>query len=75
MTPRKAVYPRDIYGLRSDNHSTKQGWIALDGGEVTICAQRPGELPRGSTGTVSLSRRDFNALVDWYNRPQKLRRK
>lgn len=71
MTPRKAVKYKDICALSTDNTATSEGWIIIDGGVVTLRNQRPGE---SSTGSVTFSRRAFNALIDWYARPQGVRK-
>lgn len=72
MTPRQAVRHKDICRLRTDNADTSEGWIIIEDGDVTLCTQRNCE---NSTGKVTFSRRAFNALIDWYNRPQKLQKK
>lgn len=69
MTPREANTHKAIHQLRSDNTDTSEGWIIIRPGEVTLCTQRTFENP---TGKVTFSRRQFNALIDWYNRPQKV---
>lgn len=72
MTPRQAKTFKQICQLQTDNKDTKEGWIIIDGGNVSLCNQRRGE---SATGDVKFSRRAFNALIDWYNRDQrKLRR-
>ena len=70
MTPRRAVKLDDICKLQTDHHDTCDAWIIIDGPQVTISKQRNGE-PR--TASVTLSRRSFNVLIDWYNRDQKVR--
>lgn len=58
--------------LRMDNLNVDDSWILVDvaSARVTICNQRPGEL---FTGQVHLTRKQFNKMIDWYNRPQKMR--
>ena len=68
MTPRQAVTFKDICKLQSDNRDTAEGWIIIDGCQVTLCNRKRGEL---STGQVTFSRRAFHALIDWYLRDQK----
>ena len=65
--PRTETTHRQICQLQSDNHTTKEGWILLDGAHVVLAQQRHGEAP---TGSVYFSRRAFHALIDWYNRDQ-----
>jgi len=69
MSPREAKTHSQICRLRSDNADTAEGWIIIEQGDVTLCTQKNGQ---DATGKVVFSRRAFNALIDWYNRPQKL---
>jgi len=69
MAPCEAGSLEDVCRLETDNHSVKRGWIMFDGGEVSLVNQISGE---DSTGTVTFSRREFEALVRWWQRPQKL---
>ena len=63
---------QDLTRLGCDNFDTASGWIMLDGNdEVIVTQQREGEA---AVGSVRLSRREFNRLVAWYQRPQRLRR-
>ena len=68
---RKATEQQSLR-LRRDNLSADDSWILVDvaSDRVTICNQRPGESP---TGQVNLTRKQFNKLIDWYNRSQKVR--
>ena len=75
--PKESMKPRDaktfsqMCRLQSDNKSVKRGWILLDARSVILTNQMSGEA---STGRVKFTRREFDALIDWYNRDQKLRR-
>lgn len=72
MAPREARTFNDVCRLQTDNHSVGRGWIMWDGGEVSLVNQINGE---SSTGTVTFSRREFDALVRWWGRQQKIRAK
>lgn len=69
---RKAT-ERQSLRIRRDNLSTQDAWILVDvaSDRVTLCNQKPGE---SATGEVHFSRKDFNKFVDWYTRPQKMRK-
>lgn len=67
LSPRKAIKLKDVITLKSDNRSVKDGWILIDGDRVVIYNQRLGEEP---TGKVGFNRKQFNALIDWYNTEQ-----
>lgn len=67
MTPHEARGFEEICSLQSDNYGGSEGWIMIDGNQVVLCQQRPGE---NSTGTVHLSRGAFMRMVNWYLRPQ-----
>ena len=67
MKPRDAKTERQELSLHSENHGVAEGWILIDGPKVHLHAQKEGEA---STGSITMSRRGFNALIDWYNREQ-----
>lgn len=71
LSPRKARTFNQICSLNRDNLSSKHGWIVVDDeGSVTIAEQANGCEAKG---IVRLPRREFNRLVDWYNKEQELR--
>lgn len=72
MTPREAKTLDQICKLQTDGKDTKEAWLIVDEGEVTICTQRNGEE---ATGKVRLSRRTFEALIRWYDKDQKERKR
>jgi hypothetical protein len=72
LSPRNAKTFKQLCSLRTDNTQSKTSWILLDVGTVHIHNQKNGE---NSTGEVTLTRREFNQFVDWYNGQQKVRRK
>jgi len=57
----------ELCELRRDHFSTKHYWISADETTVSIYAQTSGEEPRES---VTVPRRQFNALIDFYQREQ-----
>jgi len=64
LSPREAKTDAQFDKLGRDNIDTKDAWILVDAENVHICNQRDGE---SSTGEVSLSRKDFEKFIDWYN--------
>lgn len=72
MKPRHATKDNEIARLQTDNHSTKTAWILIGEQTVTLTRQKNGEP---DTGSVTLTRRDFHALIDWYQRGQNKMRK
>lgn len=68
MSPHEARTNDEICSLQSDNYSTAEGWLMIDGNRVTICQQRDGER---AASMASFSRGAFKRMLDWYLRPQK----
>jgi hypothetical protein len=66
LSPRQAKTNAEVCALRRDNLSAGNFWMLVDDGEVTITAQKPGE---SSTAMITMSKRNFNRLIDWYNKP------
>jgi len=62
--PRMARTNRQIRALARDNVSTRDYWILVDEGSVTISKQRSGQT---RTEHVTISRAAFDRFVDWYN--------
>ena len=71
LRPRDAKTFNQQCLLQTDGHGTKDYWILIDCGKVYIHAQRVSE---STTQRIAIRRGDFNRLVDWYNREQKLRK-
>lgn len=67
LSPRNAKTLNEICSLRTDHHDLKHSWILTDGVNVTITKQDVGCL---STESVTLPRREFNLLIDWYVKEQ-----
>lgn len=68
LSPRKATTEKKLCSLKSDGHQTKKYWIQLGTNHVSITAQESGKQPTGKLWEIP--RRDFNALIDWYNKKQ-----
>lgn len=64
LIPRNAKTFSQICKLKYDNVDTKNSWILIDEGVIHIYNQKSGEEP---TGNITLTRREFNRFVDWYN--------
>lgn len=73
----KTLRPRDArtfaqqLRLQRDSKDVPAGWILVDCDRVCLRNQIEGE---GSTGRVEFTHAEFCRLIDWYNRPQKLRK-
>jgi hypothetical protein len=73
LSPRQAKTFDDVCKLNTDNHSLKDYWICLTGNnKINITKQRVGA---SSTESISIDRKSFNHLIDWYLKPQKLKGK
>ena len=68
LSPREARNDQ-FAKLNSDNKSTESYWILINENHVTMTEQTPGEIPKRS---ISFDKKQFNKLIDWYNRGQKL---
>lgn len=69
LSPRKARTFKQMVSLKTDNHHTKESWILLmEGNSICISNQRNGEA---LTASITIQRKDFNRLIDWYNKEQK----
>lgn len=70
LAPIKAKKDIQILRLKTDNYSTDDFWILLNGDTVNIHEQRSGEK---SKQNITIPRKDFDRLVKWYLREQELR--
>lgn len=70
QSPRMTKTFNQIWRLQSDNINSKTSWLLIDEGVVYIHNQVFG---KPSTGSVTLTRREFNRFIDWYNHNQKPR--
>lgn len=69
MRPYDAKSTDDVCDrLRRDHKDVGDFWILTDGYRVTISEQKWGEKPKQS---VTVSRDQFNRLIDWYLKDQK----
>ena len=57
----------ELCALHRDNYSTKHFWISADGHTVSLYEQTSGEAPKAE---INIPRRQFNALIDFYQRDQ-----
>jgi hypothetical protein len=64
QSPRKA---KSLRKMKRSLVETKDFWLLVDGSEVIIVKQRNGER---STATITIPKKDFNRLIDFYNKPQ-----
>ena len=71
LSPRKARSDQFIK-LNSDNMSTENYWILLNEHDITLCEQSLGESPKNQ---IHIKKRQFNKIIDWYNREQKINSK
>lgn len=71
LSPRDARTQEAICRLRTYNRNTDDGWLLIEPDTITIARQSPGKSAESMT---TLPRRDFDALVRWYLRPQAVRR-
>ena len=63
MKPIEARTFNQICSLKRDNMSTKDFWLQLDVGIVTLAKQRNGEPCEAS---MRISRKQFDRIVQWY---------
>ena len=59
----------DLCRITRDNFDAGEFWIITDSVEVTIAHQIAGEEAKAM---VTIPRREFNRLIRWYMRPQKV---
>lgn len=74
MRPRDARTFDDVCRLQADNYPhdpKRKGAILIEGPVVHIY----GELDDGTVKSVTMSRKDFSRIVDWWNRDQIMREK
>lgn len=70
LSPQRANTLDKVCTLNRDNFSRPDYWIITDTDEVTICKQRDGESQEES---VTIPKSEFDKLIRWYTRPQKIR--
>ena len=68
LSPRKARSDQ-LVKLNTDNTQTENYWILLNEGYVTIAEQTVGEPCQND---IQIDKKQFNKIIDWYNREQKL---
>ena len=58
------------HALVSTDYSLNDFRISIDGVSVCLTHQRRGEEPRQR---ITIARQEFNKMIQWYTKPQKLR--
>jgi hypothetical protein len=71
ISPKEAKTFDQICMLQTDGWDTKNSWICLGEETVTICLQKNYQK---ATDSVTLDRKEFERLANWYFRPQRLRK-
>ncbi len=72
MRPRDARSHSQVAKIPRDNVTYAGTWALLNGdgkSTITITRQRRGE---NATESISIPRRDFDRIVDWYMKPVKV---
>lgn len=69
LSPRNANSFDKVCLLNRDNKTVGDCWILTDGSQVSIVQQNLGEAPRQE---ISIPRAQFNRLIAWYLKEQKL---
>jgi len=67
LSPRNAKTENELCSLQSDNKSVKDYWIMIEGAKISIAKQTLGSE---ADWCFSIPKRQFNALIDWYNKEQ-----
>lgn len=70
LSLRNARTTKQLCSLQRDNIDAGDFWIIADEADVTIAAQKTGEHP---TERITIPRRYFNRLIDFYQRGQRVR--
>lgn len=68
LSPRRANTHNKICCLRTDHKSTEDHWILVEENTVSIANQKSCEK---SEGMLTIDKKQFNSIIDWYNRQQK----
>jgi hypothetical protein len=71
MSPKQARTDEQVCSLNRDNQTFGDYWI-IGGGDNVYIACQPEGCPAESN--ISIPRDVFIRMVNWYQRPQKLRR-
>lgn len=69
MSPAEAKCERDLIGLRETCWEGRGHWILVGHDSVCIREQRRGEP---ATGSVTIPRRTWDAMMTWYFKDQAL---
>jgi len=68
ISPRQANTFKNVCLLQSDNKSAGKSDLMVHDDRVSIYPD--GQI---TTGWITISKSEFNRLIDWYNKPQKAR--
>jgi hypothetical protein len=71
LSPKDAKGEKQVCMLQTDHYETKDFWILIDAwnNEVYIHQQKTGEK---SKQDICIPKKDFNRLVEWYLKEQKV---
>lgn len=67
LAPKEARTFGKICSLETDHCDTRNSWMCISEHSVHIYMQKPGHEAKSS---VSISRKDFEKFIDWYNKKQ-----
>ncbi len=62
----------EVCDLQTDNVASASYWMQINGVNVTIVAQRQGEI---ATSQITVPRGQFNRFVRWYTKQQPVNKK
>ena len=65
MKPRNATTEKKLLQLKCDNKSFGKGDILIEKDRVSIWPES-----EKSDQWISMSRKEFNVMIDWYNKKQ-----
>lgn len=69
LSPSQVRTERHLLSLRRDNKTAGDFWMLVGEDQVTLCHQAVGNPP---VGDVTIPRAEFNRLLRWYLKPQKV---
>lgn len=70
IAPRNSKTLKEVCSMPSDNYGGRTHWILANHQTVTIAQWKKGQT---NTNMVTLKKKQFNELIDWYLREQKLK--
>lgn len=69
MSPKNITKEKELLNLKSSVRSTKNYWLSVDAKTIFICKQTAGS---SSEQEIKISKKQFNQLIDWYIKDQKV---